>query len=93
MRKGLRWEKMIVGKEAANNKMAGGQWCGWGTTGKKQQTTINGSSAMMEDDGAGSGRQERVEGKGVDEGQQMTKQSTIDGCQNFKLPTKLINMY
>jgi hypothetical protein len=36
---------------------------------------------MMEDDGAGSGQQERVEGKGVDEGQQTTtdQQSTIDG--------------
>jgi hypothetical protein len=36
---------------------------------------------MMEDDGAGSGQQERVEGNQVDKGQQMTtdQQSNIDG--------------
>ncbi len=35
----------------------------------------------MEDDGVGSGQQERVEDKGVDEGQRTTtdQQSTIDG--------------
>ncbi len=36
---------------------------------------------MMEDDGAGGRQQERAEGNGVDEGQQMTtdQQTTIDG--------------
>jgi hypothetical protein len=40
---------------------------------KKQETTIDGSGAMIEDDGAGGGRQERVEGNGVDKGQQTTQ--------------------
>jgi hypothetical protein len=52
--------------------MGGGQQSGWGTTNKKQQPTIDGSGAMMEDVGAGSGQQERVEGNGVDEGWQTT---------------------
>jgi hypothetical protein len=39
---------------------------------------------MIEDDGAGGRQQEKVEGNGVDEGQQTTtdQQSTIDGSGN-----------
>jgi hypothetical protein len=50
-------------------------------TNKKQQPTINGSGAMMEDDGASGRQQERVEGDGVNEGQKTAtdQQSTIDG--------------
>jgi hypothetical protein len=45
---GLGWATRIVGEDAANNNTGGGQWSGWGMTNKKQQPTIDGSSAMME---------------------------------------------
>ncbi len=53
---------------------------------QKKEPVINGSGAMMEDDGAGNRLQERAESNGVDEGQQMTtdQQSTIYGSGKGK---------
>jgi hypothetical protein len=54
---------------------------------QKQPQTIDGSSAMMENDGAGGGRWEQAEDKGVDEGRQKTtdQQPTIRGELSFLL--------
>ncbi len=67
---GLCWH--VVGEDAANNDTGRRQQNGLGTTNKKQQPTIDGSGAMMEDVEASDRWQKRAEGNGVDKGQQTT---------------------